>query len=277
MNYAHYTLPTETSLPQRSYHRKFHSRRRKKRPKIFYGKRYQESETEAHGSTSEVTTVSKLKLALPQPTIEAEVHSDSSSSSSNTNSGSDSCNEEETSDGSDEEMQIGYESSGNRVLDVAALNSALTKAANCSVCGNTGTLQVRSDFTTRSGIVVPTSFHCTNCGNTVHIESKKIDSPGRRCAYELNSRLALGMRLMGRGRAALRKLCGVMELPPPLSSKAFQAHTKAIHEAVVAEAHASICQAVQNIRDRNSTPHDHTMDISVSCDAAWAPLTQDKY
>jgi hypothetical protein len=172
-------------------------------------------------------------------------------------------------------MQIGYESSGNRVLDVAALNSALTKAANCSVCGNTGTLQVRSDFTTRSGIVVPTSFHCTNCGNTVHIESKKIDSPGRRCAYELNSRLALGMRLMGRGRAA--QLCGVMELPPPLSSKAFQAHTKAIHEAVVAEAHASICQAVQNIRDRNSTPHDHTMDISVSCDAAWAPLTQDKY
>ena len=61
-----------------------------------------------------------------------------------------------------------------------------------------------------------------------------------------------------------------MELPPPLSSKAFQAHTKAIHEAVVAEAHASICQAVQNIRDRNSTPHDHTMDISVSCDATWA-------
>ncbi len=132
------SMHTLSTAIKRSYYRKFHSRRRKKRPKIFHGKRYQETETEKSDITSGCT-VSKSKLTLPQPSIEAEVSSDSEASSSSlsdeTDMDSDSDLQDETSDGSDgDEMdvQAGCESSGNRVFDIAELNSAVTKAANCS-------------------------------------------------------------------------------------------------------------------------------------------------
>ena len=208
-----------------------------------------------------ISTVSETKLTLPQPSTEADVQCDSETSSSSSDETD--TDFDETSDGDEDEMQVGCECSGNRVFDIAMLNNALKVAANCSVCGSTGTLQVRSDYTARCGIVVPTCFYCTHCGNAIQIESKKVDSPGWRCAYELNSRAALGMRLIGRGRAALRNLCGVMEQPTPLTPTAYQAHTKAIHGAVKAEAHSSLCQAVQNIRDKNNMSHDQIMDLNV--------------
>ena len=134
----------------------------KREQRFFHGKRYKKSETETHESIRKrlvLGSVSKLKLALPQPSVETEAHSDptsSSSSSVETDTDSNSESEEETSDGSDDEMQTGCESTGNRVFDIAALDSALTQAANCCACGSTGTLQVRSDFTARNGIVVRT-------------------------------------------------------------------------------------------------------------------------
>ena len=48
------------------------------------------------------------------------------------------------------------------------------------------------------------------------------------------------MRVIGRGLTALKKFCGIMDLPPPVAWPAFNGHQKAIAQAAAQVSDESI-------------------------------------
>ena len=51
------------------------------------------------------------------------------------------------------------------------------------------------------------------------------------------------MRMMGRGREALRMFCAIMDIPEPTYSRACNSHCAALHKAVLEEATKSMKSA----------------------------------
>ena len=151
------------------------------------------------------------------------------------------------------------------------LNATLMSSVACASCNERGTVGICSDYTMRSGISVPMCLTCTACGQSTAVETSKLVSGARKARREeLNTRAVLAMRSIGCGHSGLRKFCGVVDLPPPLSPSNYQKHAKAIHDAAKQEAEESMNLAVRSLRTQAHIEESETLDISVSCDGTWA-------
>ncbi|GFX10354.1 uncharacterized protein TNCV_1867491 [Trichonephila clavipes] len=120
-------------------------------------------------------------------------------------------------------------------------------------------IELREDLKSRRGLAVSLEIICHNCGESTSTMSSKISN---KC-YDVNLRLTYGMRAIGKGGAAARIFCGLMNLPPPPAK--FERHNSlflnvlktisedsmnaAVHEAVIANANNS--------------------NIAVAVDATW--------
>ncbi|GFU83137.1 uncharacterized protein TNCV_2566341 [Trichonephila clavipes] len=72
-------------------------------------------------------------------------------------------------------------------------------------------IELREDLKSRRGLAVSLEIICHNCGESTSTMSSKISN---KC-YDVNLRLTYGMRAIGKGGAAARIFCGLMNLPPP--------------------------------------------------------------
>ncbi|GFW88746.1 uncharacterized protein TNCV_4972391 [Trichonephila clavipes] len=72
-------------------------------------------------------------------------------------------------------------------------------------------IELREDLKSRRGLAVSLEIICHNCGESTSPMSSKISN---KC-YDVNLRLTYGMRAIGKGGAAARIFCGLMNLPPP--------------------------------------------------------------
>ncbi|GFY27017.1 uncharacterized protein TNCV_931581 [Trichonephila clavipes] len=72
-------------------------------------------------------------------------------------------------------------------------------------------IELREDLKSRRGIAMSLEIICHNCGESKSTMSSKISN---KC-YDVNLRLTYGMRAIGKGGAAARIFCGLMNLPPP--------------------------------------------------------------
>ncbi|GFX27317.1 uncharacterized protein TNCV_3341291 [Trichonephila clavipes] len=75
---------------------------------------------------------------------------------------------------------------------------------------NTEKIELREDLKSRRGLAVSLEIICHNCGESTSTMSSKISN---KCY--VNLRLTYGMRAIGKGGAAARIFCGLMNLPPP--------------------------------------------------------------
>ncbi|GFW76802.1 uncharacterized protein TNCV_59001 [Trichonephila clavipes] len=73
------------------------------------------------------------------------------------------------------------------------------------------TIELREDLKSRRGLAVSLEIICHNCGESTSTMSSKISN---KC-YDVNLGLTYGMRPIGKGGAAARIFCGLMNLPPP--------------------------------------------------------------
>ncbi|GFW14843.1 uncharacterized protein TNCV_1563061 [Trichonephila clavipes] len=105
-------------------------------------------------------------------------------------------------------------------------------------------IELREDLISRRGLAVSLEIICHNCGELTSTMPSKISN---KC-YDVNLRLAYVMRAIGKGGAAARIFCGLMNLPPPPAK--FERHNSlflnvlktisedsmnaAVHEAVIA-------------------------------------------
>ncbi|GFY13217.1 MAM and LDL-receptor class A domain-containing protein 1 [Trichonephila clavipes] len=78
--------------------------------------------------------------------------------------------------------------------------------------------ELRNDLKSHRGLAVSLEIICDNCGESQSTMSSKISN---KC-YDINLRLTYGMRAIGKGGAAARIFCGLMNLPP--SPAKFESH-----------------------------------------------------
>lgn len=119
--------------------------------------------------------------------------------------------------------------------------------------------------------LVCSSCHCRTPLKT----SKRLGGKGGG-AHEVNRRSVLSSHQWG--LAGLTKFCAGMELPPPVSKKAYNQHMKQIEKIAVDNAETLMCKAAERLRNLVSNENaDDMVDIdghavakvAVTIDGTW--------
>ena len=66
--------------------------------------------------------------------------------------------------------------------------------------------------------------------------------------FDMNRCAVFAMRLLGKGLAALRRFCYMVNMPPPVAVGSYRAHHEAIAEAACQLAHESMDKAAEDAR-----------------------------
>ena len=153
-------------------------------------------------------TASGKKLALSKPHQSAAEHSVSSRDSADGACSSDSLSELK----------------GLRLIDIGSLLASVNRRASCNVCPSPLTVKEKLKF--RKGLCTEKSLSCTN-----PLCARSDDSFSDPCKHSkaLNARSVLAERMRGKGLAGLETFCGVMSLPPPVTSKSYSEHNSRIY------------------------------------------------
>ncbi|GFW10321.1 uncharacterized protein TNCV_5096721 [Trichonephila clavipes] len=113
----------------------------------------------------------------------------------------------------------------------------------------------------RFGLSSNFSLHCKNCSFiSAFCTSKKLDKMN-----ELNTRFVYGLRLIGRGVSAGKKLCAVLNLPPFLLKLAFRQQEKNLLSAAIFIGEKIMNDAAKGIRQLKQSIHG-TVNCGVSVD-----------
>lgn len=148
--------------------------------------------------------------------------------------------------------------SGNCILDLELLSSALCTAAVCSKCRE-GKLTL---FETgpRKGLSTKFEMVCDVCDfKTEFSNSKKLKSDH----HEVNVRYMYGLRCIGKGYAGGEMLCAILDLPPPASK--FSRLTTTVLDAVENVAEESMKKAALEAVEENGGND----EICAAFDGTW--------
>ncbi|GFW82017.1 uncharacterized protein TNCV_771461 [Trichonephila clavipes] len=120
-------------------------------------------------------------------------------------------------------------------------------------------IELREDLKSRRGLAVSLEIICHNCGESTSTMSSKISN---KC-YDVNLRLTYGMRAIGKGGAAARIFCGLMNLPPPPAK--FERHNSLFLNFLKTISEDSMNAAVHEAVIAN----DNNSNIAVAVDGTW--------
>ncbi|GFW65258.1 uncharacterized protein TNCV_395241 [Trichonephila clavipes] len=120
-------------------------------------------------------------------------------------------------------------------------------------------IELREDLKSRRGLAVSLEIICHNCGESTSTMSSKISN---KC-YDVNLRLTYGMRAIGKGGAAARIFCGLMNLPPPPTK--FERHNSLFLNVLKTIIEDSMNAAVHEAVIAN----DNNSNIAVAVDCTW--------
>ena len=116
---------------------------------------------------------------------------------------------------------------GFKLQDAELLSQCISKSAICSSCRNPKSeLQLFQENSNRDGLAESLYLKCSTCDSFTPLQtSKRLGGKGGG-AHEVNRRSVLSSHQWG--RAGLEKFCAGMELPPPVTKKAYNQHMKKI-------------------------------------------------
>jgi len=111
------------------------------------------------------------------------------------------------------------------VIDSEILQTIISLIGTCPLCNNKSVDVSCDDLSKKMGLAVPLNLSCTvpTCSWSKEFFTSKSfinNKPGNN-PYEINYRSVLAMREIGKGHTSLATFCGYMNMPPPLSRKAF--------------------------------------------------------
>ncbi|GFU29682.1 uncharacterized protein TNCV_2408941 [Trichonephila clavipes] len=129
----------------------------------------------------------------------------------------------------------------------------------CKYCCSSEKIELREDLKSRRGLAVSLEIICHNCGESTSTMSSKISN---KC-YDVNLRLTYGMRAIGKGGAAARIFCGLMNLPPPPAK--FERHNSLFLNVLKTISEDSMNAAVHEAVIAN----DNNSNIAVAVDGTW--------
>ncbi|GFX23734.1 uncharacterized protein TNCV_3596761 [Trichonephila clavipes] len=120
-------------------------------------------------------------------------------------------------------------------------------------------IELREDLKSRRGSAVSLEIICHNCGESTSTMSSKISN---KC-YDVNLRLIYGMRAIGKGGAAARIFCELMNFPPPPAK--FKRHNSLFLNVLKTISEDSMNAAVHEAVIAN----DNSSNIAVAVDGTW--------
>ena len=142
----------------------------------------------------------------------------------------------------DHEVNVNKQSiTGFRLVDMEILGSVFNKLP-CQEC-LTCELSLTEDHSKRMGSASCLSLLCKRCGwSQVFYTSEKTGH-----YFAVNRRMVYGMRSVGCGQSAMSRFCSIMNMPPPVGTKPYGWHTKAILRAAKDVANSSLKDAASEI------------------------------
>ena len=165
-------------------------------------------------------------------------------------------------DAQDEKGRL-YENkpSGFRFMDMQIF-CELTSVLACPECYHAG-ISVSEVNNKRYGNASFLKLQCNNCDwKFVCYTSRKA---GR--AFEVNRRIVYAFRAIGRGRCGAAKLCGLMNMPPPLQNKAYNGNELCLKSAAKRVAEETMAQAAEEIHSVVGT--DTLAEAHISAYGTW--------
>ena len=108
---------------------------------------------------------------------------------------------------------------GYRILNFAAVFATISLYVNCKTCGS----HVKFAEDDIRGLGFKIVIQCNKCGPQRIPSCPQIDK-----AYEINTRFVFVLRVLGLGQSAMRKFCGLMDLPKPIAQSTYDAIVKKI-------------------------------------------------
>ena len=166
---------------------------------------------------------------------------------------------------------------GFKLQDAELLSECIITSAICSLCRDPGSkLQLVQENSKRDGLAETLYLICSSCHCRTPLKtSKRLGGKGGG-AHEVNRRSVLSSHQWG--LAGLTKFCAGMELPPPVSKKAYNQHMKQIEKIAVDNAETLMCKAAERLRNLVSNENaDDMVDIdghavakvAVTIDGTW--------
>lgn len=149
---------------------------------------------------------------------------------------------------------------GNVIVNLNTLSEAITNFAVCKLCTKALSLELFENVDKRKGIVSNLQLVCNNCDASTSFVTCGKNVNG---FYENNLRLVYGMRSIGKGNAAARTLCSVMNLPQP--PRRFESYNKELGKSIINVAKRSMDSAKREAVNEN----DNGNNISVIFDGTW--------
>ncbi|GFW16480.1 uncharacterized protein TNCV_443551 [Trichonephila clavipes] len=147
----------------------------------------------------------------------------------------------------------------NIIVELDLLSSLMKNLLCCKYCCSSEKIELREDLKSRRGLAVSLEIICHNCGESTSTMSSKISN---KC-YDVNLRLTYGMRAIGKGGAAARIFCGLMNLPPPPAK--FERHNSLFLNVLKTISEDSMNAAVHEAVIAN----DNNSNIAVAVDGTW--------
>ncbi|GFX07148.1 uncharacterized protein TNCV_2423531 [Trichonephila clavipes] len=147
----------------------------------------------------------------------------------------------------------------NIIVELDLLSSLMKNLLCCKYCCSSEKIELREDLKSRRGLAVSLEIICHNCGESTSTMSSKISN---KC-YDVNLRLTYGMIAIGKGGAAARIFCGLMNLPPPPAK--FERHNSLFLNVLKTISEDSMNAAVHEAVIAN----DNNSNIAVAVDGTW--------
>ena len=163
---------------------------------------------------------------------------------------------------------------GFNVIDVQLLANAISRAAVCKHCRK-GSLALKNNG--KHGLALKMDLECDN----IDCQSKETFYTSKRCSaeakegpkqggipFEINLRIVLAMRLLGRGLDGLRLFAGVMNMANPIEQRPFTNLLGKISNAAVSVAEESMNNAAAEVREKAESSDD-IVETTCLFDGTW--------
>ena len=155
--------------------------------------------------------------------------------------------------------------SGLRFIDLSQL-SCLTEMLLCPNC-KTPNVKLEEDQFSKMGFASTIKVYCSykNCdfGTQFYTSNRTGHS------FDVNKRAVLAARNIGVGYQGLRKFAAAMNMPAPMTKKAYATTVKTLKDAAERVAQKSMSNSVPETTDYYEVADDGIFDIAVSGDGTW--------
>ncbi|GFR33809.1 uncharacterized protein TNCT_303901 [Trichonephila clavata] len=116
----------------------------------------------------------------------------------------------------DKEVRNSNQSNGYRLINIDILLSELSQYVTCPNCNTKAVLKEKILY----GLVSEFYVECYSCSTLSTFKSSPVIASGK--DYEVNTRITYAMRTVGQGFCGIKHFCTAMDLPPPVSQKAYE-------------------------------------------------------